>query len=117
MSKQNTVTDPIQLLVNTHALKKAEAQYRLARLFTPYGYEPERIDFDRVAEFIGDTARAFPQPTEAMATAIARVDADLSAAAAILTAFEAQSVTPTLTEEQLFMSARANVVRPMASVA
>lgn len=117
MSKQNTVTDPLQLLVNAQALKKAEAQYRLARLFTPYNFEPEQVDFDRVAEFIGDTARAFPQPTEGMASALARVDADLSSSAAILTAFEAQGITPTLNAEQLFMSAKANVTRPMASVA
>ena len=117
MSKQNTVTDPIQLLVNTHALKKAEAQYRLARLFTPFNFEPEQIDFDRVAAFIGNINAAFPQPTENMANALARVDSDLSSAAAILDAFEAQGVTPTLTEEHLFVSARANVGRPMANIA
>lgn len=115
MSK--TTNNPLQILVNAEAIKQAEAQYRLARLFTPYGYEPQRVDFDRVAEFIGDTARAFPQPTEAMASALARVDADLNSATAILAAFEAQGTTPTLDAEQLFMTAKANVVRPMNSAA
>lgn len=117
MSKQNVTTDPLQILVNAEAIKKAEAQYRLARLFTPFNYEPERVDFDRVAAFIGDTARAFPQPTESMANALARIDTALNSSTAILQAFEAQGTTPTLDAEQLYETARLNVTRPMGAVA
>lgn len=115
MSK--TTNNPLQILVNAEAIKKAEAQYRLARLFTPFNFEPERVDFDRVAAFIGDTGRAFPQPTEAMAAALARVDAVLNSSTAILAAFEGQGVTPSLDAEQLYETARLNVTRPMGAVA
>lgn len=115
MSK--TANNPLQVLVNAEAIKKAEAQYRLARLFTPFNFEPERVDFDRVAAFIGNVNRGFPQPTEAMAAALARVDAALNSSTAILAAFEAQGVTPTLDPEQLYETARLNVTRPMSAAA
>ena len=110
MSK--TTTNPLQILVNTNAIKKAEAQYRLARLFTPFNFEPERVDFDRVTAFIDDVYVAFPNPTEAIRSSLDRVQAQLNEATAILAAFEAQGVTPTLDEEQLFITARNNVVSP-----
>lgn len=110
MSKPTT--NPLQVLVNTNAIKKAEAQYRLARLFTPYGFTPERVDFDRVGSFVDDVFAAFPQPTEAIRASLDRVQAQLNEATAILQAFEAQGVTPTLDEEQLYITARNNVVSP-----
>lgn len=103
---------PLQTLVNAQAIKQAEAQYRLARLFTPYGFEPERVDFDRVQAFLGDTAKAFPQPTESIRSSLDRIEAQLSEAGAILTAFSAQGIEPTLTADQLYMTAHANIVSP-----
>lgn len=109
---KNATVSPLQTLVNAQALKKAEAQYRLARLFTPYGFEPERVDFDRVSAFVGDTAKAFPQPTETIQASLDRINAQLTEADAIVTAFAAQGVEPTLDAEQLFITAKANVTNP-----
>lgn len=103
---------PLQTLVNTSALKGAEAQYRLARLFTPYGFEPEQVDFDRVGAFLDDPRKAFPQPTEAVSTALSRIEAQLIESRALLGAFAAQGIEPTLTADQLFTTAKANVINP-----
>lgn len=104
--------NPLQTLANTSALKRAAAQYRLARLFTPYGFEPERVDYDRVAAFIDKPRTPFVQPTAPMDAALARIESELTEANALLGAFAAQGIEPTLDSEQLFTSARANVINP-----
>jgi hypothetical protein len=105
-----TQVSPLQTIVNQSAVKAAEAQYRLALLFTPYGFTPERQDFDRMDAFLDDPYRAFPQPTEAVKTSLERTVGNLQESRAILQAFAAQGTEPTLDAEQLFATARANVV-------
>ena len=111
MSKAPEVS-PLQKLANQQALLRAENQYRLARLFTPYGFEPERVDFDRVAAFLDKPRTPFPQPTEALNSSLSRIETNLTSANALLDAFKAQGIEPTLDADQLFMSAKANVVNP-----
>ena len=111
MSKPTPVS-PLQALANASAIKAAESQYRLARLFTPYGFEPERVDFDRVSAFMDAPRTPFPQPTEAMSTALSRIETTLVESRALLGAFAVQGIEPTLDAEQLYMTARANVINP-----
>jgi hypothetical protein len=108
----SATVSPLQILVNSSAIKQAENQYRLARIFTPYGFEPERVDYDRVSAFVNDIAQAFPQPTDSMRNVLDRIESGLAESSAILNAFAGQDVLPTLTADQLFMTARANVSTP-----
>lgn len=116
MSKPSNVA-PLQAIANASAIKLAEAQYRLANLFTPYQFNPARVDFDRVAEFLDDPYRAFPQPTDAIRTSLDRTIGTIAEARAILAAFAAQGTEPTLTADQLFITAQANVTGNRANVA
>jgi hypothetical protein len=102
-------SNPLQTLVNDQAVRKAEAQYRLAVLFTPYGFAPERADFDRMEAFIDNPYRAFPNPTENVKASLDRTVGNLTEANAVLQAFAAQGTEPTLTADQLFTTAHANV--------
>lgn len=102
----------LQTLLNAQAIKRAEQQYRLATLFTPYGFVPERVDFDRVEAFLDNPSIAFPQPTEGIKTALGRIQMVLVEANALITALGAQGITATLTPDQLFMTAKANVTNP-----
>jgi len=104
-----TQANPLQTLVNAQAVRKAEAQYRLAVLFTPYGFQPERADFDRMEAFIDNPYRAFPNPTDNVKASLDRTVGNLTEAKAVLDAFSAQGVEPTLTADQLFTTAMANV--------
>lgn len=108
MSKATPV-NPLQALVNAQAVRKAEAQYRMAVLFTPYGFQPERVDFDRMEAFMDNPERAFPNPTDAVKTSLDRTLGNLMEAKAVLDAFAAQGTEPTLTADQLFTTAMANV--------
>lgn len=113
-----TTENPLQIIVNQAAIKVAEQQYRLARLFTPYGFEPERVDFDRVEVFLDDINRAFPNPTPSIQNSLDRIQAELAQNRALLQAFAAQDVVPSLTADQLFTTAAANTRNPsMARVA
>lgn len=100
--------NPLQPLVNAQAIRLAEAQYRLATLFTPYGFQPERIDYDRVAAFLDNPERAFPQPTDGIRTSLDRIKVTIAEARGILAALAAQC-EPDLSEDQLFVTAQANV--------
>ena len=104
-----TQANPLQTLVNSAAIRVAEAQYRLANLFTPYQWNPERADFDRVAVFLDDPDRAFPAPSDGVKNSLDRIKATLAEQRLILQAFAAQGVEPTLTADQLFVTAQANV--------
>lgn len=108
MSKPTELT-PLQKLVNTNAIRRAEQQYRLATLFTPFGFQPEQIDFERVAVFLADPERAFPNPSEGISNALVRIKAQLVEASAVIEAFAAQNVHPTLTDAQVYQTALANV--------
>ena len=112
MSKTTTEVSPLQKLANASAIKRAENQYRLARLFTPYQWEPERVDYDRVAVFLDNPRTPFPQPTEALNSSLSRIEGALAEANALLGAFATQGIEPTLDADQLFITARANVVNP-----
>lgn len=108
MSK-STPVNPLQALVNQAATRVAEAQYRLANLFTPYQWNPERADFERVAVFLDDPDRAFPAPSDGIKNSLDRIKQTLSEQNMILSAFAAQGTAPTLTADQLFVTAQANV--------
>ncbi|KII34874.1 hypothetical protein NL64_06325 [Pseudomonas fluorescens] len=101
--------NPLQAIVNAAAVKVAEAQYRLANLFTPYSFDPERVDFDRVGAFLGNVNAAFPQPSEAVKLSLDRTAATLVEQQAILAAFKAQGTEPTLSADELFDAARNSI--------
>jgi len=103
------MSEALQKIVNAQAIRKAEQQYRLAQLFTPYGFEAERQDYDRVAAFLHTPRRAFPQPTDGIASSLARIEASLHETDALLSAFEAQGLTPQLDADKLYVTAKANV--------
>ena len=107
-----STNNPLQTLANAQALRQAEAKYRLAVLFTPYGFQPERADFDRMDAFLDDPYRAFPAPTESIKASLDRTVGNLSESTALLGAFAAQGIEPTLTADQLFATAKANVTNP-----
>ena len=111
MTKPVVTPSPLQTLLNAQCIKRAE-QYRLATLFTPYGCQPERVDFDRVEAFLADPARAFPQPTDGIKNALSRIGTVLTEANALIGALAAQGVEATLTPDQLFVTAQANVTNP-----
>lgn len=107
-----TQPSPLQILANNTAIKRAEQQYRLATLFTPFGFTPERVDYDRVAVFLTEPRKAFPQPSEGLNNSLARIEIALAETGALLGAFEAQGIAPTLDADQLFTTAKANVTNP-----
>ena len=111
------MSEALQKIVNAQAIRRAEQQYRLAQLFTPFGFEAERQDFDRVAAFLDTPRRAFPQPTDGIASSLSRIEATLRETNALLEAFEAQGLTPQLTDDQLFVTAKANVTGQRANTA
>lgn len=111
------MSQELQKIVNSMALKRAESQYRLAQLFTPYGFEAERADYDRVADFMDNLGRAFPQPTPGLLNSLARIEGNLREANAVLAAFSAQGLTPSLTDDQLFVTARNNVIGQRSNTA
>ena len=104
-----STNNPLQTLVNSAAIRVAEAQYRLANLFTPYQWNPERADFDRVAAFLDNPDRAFPAPTDGIKNSLDRIKTTHGEQRLILQAFSAQGVEPNLTPDQLFVTAQANV--------
>lgn len=101
--------NPLQLIVNNAAVKVAENQYRLANLFTPYSFNPERVDFDRVSSFLGNVHAPFPMPSEAIKLSLDRIAGALAEQLAILGAFKAQGTEPTLSSDELFEAAYNNV--------
>lgn len=105
--------NPLQQLANAQAIAQAEAKFRMAQLFTPYGFVPERQDFDRMNDFLDNPYRAFPAPTDAIKASLDRTVARLREATLMLQALGAQGVNPTLTDDQLFTTAKANVTNPM----
>lgn len=105
-----STVNPLQTLVNAQAVRQAEAKMRLAILFTPYGFNPERVDFDRMDAFLDNPYRAFPNPTEAVKSSLDRTVGNLTEATAVLAAFAAQGTEPTLSADQLFTTAHANVL-------
>lgn len=110
------MTNPLQTLVNAQAIKLAEAQYRLATLFTPYGFQPERVDYDRVAAFLDNPEAAFPQPSDGIRNSLGRIKTEMAEARGILAALAAQC-EPDLTGDQLFVTAKANVTGSRANTA
>lgn len=112
-----STNNPLQLLVNQAAIRIAEAQYRLANLFTPYQWNPERADFDRVAAFLDNPDKAFPAPSDGIKNSLERIKATLVEQRMILAAFAAQGTEPSLTADQLFVTAQANVAGNRANTA
>ena len=111
-SATSTTNSTIQNIVNQAAIRNAEAQYRLARYWTPFGFEPEPIDFLRVVSFTADVMEAFPEATGNLQAALKRTQRALDESQAVLEVFKEQGTEPTLSEEQLFITAGANVRQP-----
>lgn len=64
-------------LTNKLAVEQATCQLRLANYFTPYGFTPERADFDRVGAFLKNnvpTNRYLPNLKDAAEKAQAQAD-------------------------------------------
>lgn len=110
MSKSTTTA--LQQIVNSAAIKLAEQQYRLARYYTPFNFEPEQVDYERVAAFMDDVHRPFPEASPKLQASLETLQAYINEHRAVLSAFEAQGTEPTLTAEQLFITAAANVQSP-----
>ncbi|WP_075881474.1 hypothetical protein [Vreelandella massiliensis] len=113
MTKPTTAQkNPLVQVANNAAIQLAEAQFRLARFFTPYSYDPKRIDYDRVAEFLDDVFVAFPQPTANLKPRLDDLQAQIAQHRQTLAALKDAGAEPDLTDEQLFITAQANVVNP-----
>lgn len=48
------MSNQLNPLANSIATQKAVAQLRLANYFTPYGFDPEQVDFDRAGQLLDD---------------------------------------------------------------
>jgi hypothetical protein len=105
-------TTPLVHVANQAAIQLAEAQYKLARYWTPYGFEPQRVDFDRVAEFIADVTVAFPQPSPNLVPRLEELNRQITTHRTTIDALRDAGAEPDLTDEQLFTTAKANVVNP-----
>ena len=47
------MSNQLNPLAQSIAIQKATAQLRLANYFTPYGFTPEQVDFDRAGQLLG----------------------------------------------------------------
>lgn len=104
--------NPLNQVANTTAIQLAEAQYRLARYFTPYNFDPERVDYDRVAEFLDDVKRPFPGASPNLLPRLDDLQGQINQHRQTLKALADAGAEATLTDEQLFTTAKANVVNP-----
>lgn len=104
--------NPLSKVANSTAIQLAEGQYRLARYFTPFNFDPERIDYDRVAVFLDDVYKAFPNPSPNMAQRLADLQSQIASHREALDALKQADANPTLDEDQLYTTARANVINP-----
>ncbi len=107
-----TTTNPLVHVANQAAIQLAEAQYRLARYFTPMNFEPQRVDFDRVAEFMDDVFTAFPAPSANLGPRLEELNRQITTHHTTIDALRDAGAEPDLTDEQLFTTAKANVVNP-----
>lgn len=107
-----TTTNPLVHVANQAAIKLAEAQFRLARYFTPMNFEPQRVDFDRVAEFMDDVFTAFPAPSANLGTRLEELNRQIATERTTIDALKDAGAAPDLTDEQLFATAKANVINP-----
>ncbi len=107
-----TTTNPLVHVANQAAIQLAEAQYRLARYWTPYGREPEQVDFDRVAEFMDDVFVAFPAPSANLGPRLEELNRQIATERTTINALRDAGAEPDLTDEQLFLTAKANVTNP-----
>lgn len=107
-----TTTNPLVHVANQAAIQLAEAQFRLARYWTPFGREPEKIDFDRVAEFMDDVFVAFPQPSPNLTPRLHELQSAIATHRTTIDALKDAGAEPDLTPEQLFITAQANVANP-----
>lgn len=107
-----TTTNPLVTVANQAAIQLAEAQYRLARFFTPFNFDPQRVDFDRVAEFMDDVFVAFPQPSPNLGPRLEELNRSIATHRTTIDALKDAGAAPDLTDEQLFITAQANVANP-----
>lgn len=64
-------------MTNKLAVEQATCQLRLANYFTPYGFTPERADYDRIGTFLANnvpTNRYLPNLKDAAEKAQAQAD-------------------------------------------
>ena len=111
MTKQTTA-NPLQQVANSTAIQLAEAQYRLARYWTPMNYDPERVDFDRVAVFMDNVKQAFPAATPNLLPRLDDIQGQINQHRESLDALKGAGAEPSLTDDQLFATAKANVTNP-----
>ena len=107
-----TKPNPLVNVANSAAIQLAEAQYRLARFFTPFNFDPEQVDYDRVAAFMDDVNRAFPQPSPNLPPRLEDLSRQIATHRSTIDALSDAGAAPDLTAEQLFTTAKANVANP-----
>lgn len=109
---KSTQSNPLAVVANQSAIALAEAQYRLARYFCPFGFAVERVDYERVAAFMDDISVAFPQPSPNFAPRLTELQAQIDQHREALAALKAAGAEPTLDADQLYQTASANVRQP-----
>jgi len=107
-----THANPLNKVANSAAIQLAESQYRLARYFCPFNFNPERVDYDRVEVFMDDIRQAFPQPSPNFAPRLDDLQAQINNHRETLKALSDAGAETTLDVEQLYTTAVANVTNP-----
>lgn len=117
--QQSTATDAnataINSLVTKVRMEQAEQQYRLANYFTPYNFDPEQADFDRINALIEKHGNELTQKVFGSASPQLqeRVDYALNEIVqrqASLEALLAMGAEVAATDEQLYQHAYERVV-------
>lgn len=119
MPKQQTAdTNPNQTAMNNLATKvkieQAEHQYRLANYATPYGFDPEQVDFDRAGKFIEDygsklSSTVFAQSSPTLRERVDYCVNEIQQRQGALEALLAAGAEITVTDEQLYEHAKDRV--------
>lgn len=114
-SNTNTNATAMNDLATKVRIEQAEQQYRLANFFTPYSFDPEQVDFDRMGQLIekygNDLSKkvffaASPSLQEKVDYAVNEIVQRQGALEALIAAGAEVSVT----DEQLYQHAQDRVI-------
>lgn len=115
-TETSSVKNPLIALANNVAKQLAAEQLRYAQYFTPYGFDPEREDFERVASLIlRPVSECFPGASEAFVSRITSVARNYQTLKENLDALKAAGAEPDLSGDELYQAARNAVVNTYAT--
>lgn len=113
---QNTkaVANPLNTLANQMADQLADYQLRMANYFTPFGFDPELVDFERAATLLAEHGRdiaetVFKQASENMRGRVAHCADEYLDRLESLTALKSAGAEVTTDSETLFTMARSRI--------